>query len=905
MESDLALRQKGARLKMNFRPGACVIDSEVSGKLGNGNLIYNDADIVADKLGLSFDYSHNAHTFLISDIEGEVQIGKDDSAEKYLLAGEELNFTNIKNNEAKFDIWLGAAKRDIIRLAGTTTTTPTSEDGEELIAFNFDPSLTHFGDVHPSKVELVLKDWTQLHIFKLDCLLSLKTILQDLQTLGRTGLIPLPESLKKNFEAITEAEGKFEISLNYDAKASSFSYHATGDKVAMGNHTFNKCSLHGKKKGSTWAIDQLQLDELSLAADLVRLGNSWKINFLGLRAGESLLVGMEGEYLDNADYFEGKVNLLEINFARLNEWPSLKDFVAEFNPKGQLRGSGQLKLTPSESSKLGIGVEALINGSLRNGEFLGLVFEDTQNTLFQVQSDKEIAIHQLKTVLKSPETNTPLAELHLEKFNYQFQKEDTKLENLHFTIETDALSETLDALKKAFPEAMTPKVAEVIGDLKSAGTLAGSLSMHKYASGTEFKIALADDEYRFNDDMHRLDNMVLTYNKNRLVLRTGYYFDRHHFWLTAETNGPEFNQGTLSLIDLVQNPYKDPLKLNWSLDPADGFIIHDARGHFAGMDVDLRSHPNHPSNNEYIYLAGTIDLEPETTAMLISPELAAKAREWKLREGLRVSGLWSLGKGEKLEDNSPNLHFHGHLEGDDFRIKGYRFEKMVGYLTLSPGMVQLQNLQIHDSSVQVTIPSIDIYKTQNDSWYLNLPKLTAQNFRPSILREENIEVAGPMKPLVVTLFEIEDLQGDLSNSALLTGKGRLQFTNPPKKNLQNTIFAIPGEILTRLGLNLTVLNPVTGTIHFEVNKGYFVLTKFKDVYSESKLSKFFLSHKGGSSYVDFDGRVHLLIRMRQYNLFFKLAELFTVTVGGSIDKPTYSLTKQAQTAQIDSLKEEK
>ena len=893
VESELALRQNGAHLTMNFKPGSCTVNSQISGIMHDGTLLYADSDIVADKLSMNFDYDHKTHNFVITDLSGEVQIGKETAGDKYILTGEEINFTNLKKNEAKFDVWLGASKRDIIRLAGKTTTTTATEDNEELITFNFDRSLTHFGDVHPTKIDLVLKDWTQLHLFKLDCLLSLKTILQDLQTLGRTGLFPLPQKLKTKFEAATEAEGEFKISLNYDANGSSFSYHASGDKVAFGQHQFKKFSLHGKKKNSTWAIDQLQVDELSIAADLVRLTNSWKINFLGLRAGESILVGMEGEYVDNAPFFEGKVNLLEVNFAQLNEWPSLKEFISEFHPKGHLRGSGQVKISASEGSRTGLNVDALINGSLRNWEFLGLPFEDTQNTSFQLQSDKEISIHQLTTVLKSPQTQANLVDLHLDKISYQFQKEDTKLENLHFSLPTEKLSHTLKTLQETFPDALSPKATRVIQELKSSGTLSGAISMHKSPSATEFKVALTDDTYRFNDKFHKLDNMTLTYNKSHLLLRTGYFYDNYHFWLIADTNESNLKSGTLSLVDIVPVSDKASLKLNWTLEPDDGFIIHDAHGYFAGMDVDLRSNPNHPSNKEHIHLSGTVGFKPEITAALISPELLKKATDWKLSDGYRLNGHWTLGKTEKQEESPPDIHFHGNLEGSDFKFKGYRLEHLLAHIAVTPGMIRIQNLQVNDPSMQLHIPSIDIYKTEHQTWYMTLPKLTAQNFRPSLLRETDVQAAGPVKPLLVTEFEIENLQGDLSDSAHLTGKGKLVFTNPPKKNLQNTIFAIPGEILTRLGLNLTVLNPVTGSIQFDINNGFFMLKKFKDVYSESKLSKFVISSRNGPSYVDFDGNIHLTIRMRQYNLFFKLAELFTVSVGGTLEKPTYSLSKQA------------
>jgi hypothetical protein len=80
-----------------------------------------------------------------------------------------------------------------------------------------------------------------------------------------------------------------------------------------------------------------------------------------------------------------------------------------------------------------------------------------------------------------------------------------------------------------------------------------------------------------------------------------------------------------------------------------------------------------------------------------------------------------------------------------------------------------------------------------------------------------------------------------------------------------------------------------------MNKKKIYLTKFKDVYSEGKLSRFYLPNAPYSSYVDFDGNLHMQIRIKQYNLFFKLAELFTISIQGTCQHPTYTLHTQHDT----------
>jgi hypothetical protein len=224
-------------------------------------------------------------------------------------------------------------------------------------------------------------------------------------------------------------------------------------------------------------------------------------------------------------------------------------------------------------------------------------------------------------------------------------------------------------------------------------------------------------------------------------------------------------------------------------------------------------------------------------------------------------------------------------------VKGYQFQTVSAWVDYIPRNLSFSQMRIDDPAGVMQIPQVNLFQDAQGGWQVNIPQIVVSNLRPSLLQEAGMPPVTLGKALLVRQMEIQNLVGHCSDLATLRGTGKLLFINPPKKNLQNTIFAIPAEILTMIGLDLTVLNPISGTILFDIRDGKSHLTKFKDVYSEGKLSKFNLSN-ASQSYLDFDGNLNVQIRMKQYNLFFKLAELFTVNIRGTLLNPDYSLKRQ-------------
>ena len=853
-----------------------------------------NADVALHELSMNFEYDHDANTLDFADIQGTLLVGKPDHVEEYSLAGDHVRFVDYVHNKGEFDVWVGDKKRDVLRLVGKTIPVTSKTDGE-YVEFILNHDLTHFGDVHPSKFHLIMKNWSEIDTFRLDLDFSLSTLLHDLQRFSRTGLFFLSRGLLKEINDIKTAGGEFKLELQYDDRATLFTYNATGEDVSIGSHQFQRCLLSGKKKDRTWAIDQLQLDDLSFAADILRTENSWKFNFLGIRGGQSFLMGLEGEYLEGRNDFDAKVNLLEVNLEHLDEWNGLKEFTNEFHPKGELRATGQMHLDISEGPSKWRG-EAVLNASLSDWEIKGLAFKDVENASWHITSDRGMTFRQINSSLLTGLKGTSLANLKLDKADYDFTNKEFLLEGLHFNASANNLEKISAKLQKAFTDAVNPKVAAIVRGSKKEGNLEGSFNLEAAPSRHSFHLSLKEGNYHFLDKDHDISNFILDYSPLEFKMLTLYRFQRHQFWLMMRSNASDLDHGELFLSDYhpdkqPSHGYVQPLSVSWKIDPQYGFWIQKADGHLAGLEVHLAHDQQAPMDKESINLAGEIKVDMHKAGVLLSEEMAKKAESWQIGSGYTLKGKWAWRNGA-ANDPLGAIGFQGLLSGTDYEFKGYQFREMSAQVDYKPGSLHIGNMRVNDMAGVFQIENAHVTKHPKGNWQIEIPAITINELRPSFLRDAGTPPPHAGKPLIVQQVDIEGVQGVLGDELSLTGGGKLSFLNPKKKNIQNPLFAIPAEILTRIGLDLSVLNPVTGTIFFELNNGKIHLTKFKDMYSEGKMSKFYLADTSTPSYVDFNGNLYMQVRMKQYNLVFKLAELFTVTIQGTLKKPTYSLQKQ-------------
>ncbi len=862
LDGALALGEKGADLNLAFHLEGLKTEMKVGIK-AEGELQKGLFGTFSN-LSFKFDFDSVKDSIALSRIAGELILEGET-----LPARGEIQIGSISQGNGSFDLSLG----EHARFVGYSHPL-LHEDQVEAIQVIFDPSLTHLGTIHPSSIDLQLRPTGQVQRFGIAAAATMETILPELKFLARTKLIPLPDKLRQKVES-SQASGNLLLISAYDDKNGTLTWQLKGNDLSLNGQRFERFLLEGKKRDNTWTIDPFQLDDLSLSMDIVRLSESWKVNFLGLRLKDSLLLGLEGEYRDGGTQFIAKVNLFELELDKLSSW--------NVKARGKFKGTGQLHVGFGSD----IEIDTVLNGTLRSWSLCGLDFTDASNVSCHFVKNQGLTLRNLTTKMSSG------ADLLIEKGAYDFTNEVLTLEGLHFDMPQERAPLFAQQLQTAFPLWFNDKTTALISSLKQEGKLSGELHMHTSPKESLLKVVLGEGNYQFQGRPHTVHRAEVSYDLKTLDLFSHYRLDNHSFWVRLNSSDPQFKEGTLLFLD-EPSPSIPPLTLTWKQDDVEGWTVQKAEGNFAGLFVSLRKDPATSDAHHAMTLVGEVQFDPTLASRLISEEAANKIKALQCGPGYTLKGRWLISKGS--ESFFDQLHFHGHLEGNSVVFKGYVWQNVNAEVDWIPGYVQLRKLKVDDPAGTFNMGTLTLARLENGLWVFEMPLIRAANFRPSLMKEADSPANLVSKPLLIKTLELENVTGYLHDSSSWKGKGKFEFTNPYKNHLQNTIFAIPAELLTLIGLDMRALNPVSGTIFMEVRDRKVMLTKFKDVYSEGKLSKFNLSNPSKlPSYMDFESNLHVQIRMKQYNLFFKLAELFTVNITGPVTKPIYSLHRQKET----------
>ena len=882
MEGEVSMHQDAGHLQFVFAPDKYDMQIHLKGALADGTIKTDYSDVALHELSLNFEYDYQANVLDFSEIQGTLLVGEPERVEEYTVVGEKICFSDYLHNRSTFDLWVGDKKRDMIRLAGETF---SHHDGSDDVQFALDQNLSHFGNVHPSTFHLILKDWWQIQEFRLIADFKLSTLFKDLQRFSRTGFLFLSRHALKKMNDIKKAEGSFKIDIAYDGSLSQLEYHAQGEEIVVDDYSFKKASLDGKKSDDMWIIDQLVVDDASIAADILRKPGSWFINFMGLQLGKSVLMGLQGEYFDDSHTVDGKINLLEVDFAALKEWPKALAFLQKYPIQGLLKASGQFHWEGNDEegdSKF----DALLNASVKNLQFQNLNFDDIQQASLHYASDRGIIARQVNTALAFG--GSKKADLKLEKFEYDLRQDAFSLENLKFLISFTNVATVLDQVSQNFPSLFAPSITSMLDHAKQYGDLEGSLNFDYADPHYGIKLMLKDGEYNLLNKKLYLSNFVLEYDPCEVNIMAKCIGQAFPFWLQYKSS---CSQGVLLITeDSPANLTENPLIVKCQYDEH-GFSIDEAAGQLHGMTFNLVKDSAKEPVSQAHFLEGKIKFNAKDAVALMSQDLSEKFGIWQIGAGYCLKGQWELYPAQ-MANEFLKSYFEGQLLGQNFEFKGYQFENLIADMKLTPKQVLMTNIHVTDPCGNLHITDLRFLKQRNDVWKLILSKAEAQEFKPSLLQKSGLQQTDNQKTLVFRELSLEGLQGTLGYPESFIGTGSLVFVNPPKKNTSHPLFAIPGEILAHLGLDLSVLNPVIGTITYEVKEAKIFLTKLKDAYSQGKMSKFYLPNNSFKSSVDFDGNLNVQIKMKHYNLFFKLAELFTVTIQGTLQKPTYTLQKQ-------------
>lgn len=881
LEGDIEARENGLHLRFDFVPHDYDLYARAKGTITNATLPIADTKMVVQGLGMDFEYCHDCQELTFTDIQGSLLVGKSPQIEEYVIAGDLIHFKDLlKGHHLDLDMWVQDDDHQLVRFAAQAR-----EKEDHLVHLTVNKALSHFGGTHPQTLDCILREWDDLEEMSLDITFDLSLLLADLQRLSRAGLANFPQCWQMKFGELQEAKGQIQFRLQYLNEQDLMSYQLQGSQIALYEWAYDQVLLEGRRQQRRWLIDQLQLDHLSLSAELHHEDPVWKIDFLGLKDGISLLLGLNGQFDLEANSLKANIHLLDMQLAYLNEWPSIQAWASSYQPSGTLKGTGTLSLCIKDDSQAWqtqLDLETQLNHlSLR-----GYPLQVKEPFNVHYESGHACQFKNMHVNILGEQVS-----LKMDQLCYQIPSHQIIGEQLIFYAEGGCLKGCLTRLAQHFPEWVTPSLQENLGGIKPEGFLEGACSFAIAPQGTSLDVHLKDGLYQFGSQQYALSQFQVLLDPQSLHFLGYCQHERCLFHFNGHANWPTVNEGLLLLSD-PSMPH--PLEINWIQSQPQNYRIRTAKGAFCGLYIDLHDFSPPEEHADWMNLQGTVAIDFNRLAPLLSQSDAVQIGKLDVDNICCLDGSWRLPikmKGAFLN----NLYFKGKAASQDFVFKGYQFQQLKAEVSYDPGNLQIHDLAVEDESCLLNCSILALVQDPlTHSWSLLMPHLKVRHLQPNLLKDHGQYRLSKHQNLIVRRFDLEDFNGQLGDVSTWQGNGSLHFINPARQNV-HPLFAIPAELILRLGLNPNVLNPVTGTIYFQLRGDRFYLTRFKDVYSEGRGSKFYLARHTPPSWVNLDGDLSVYVRMKQYNLIFKIAELFTVSVQGNLNKPRYRLWKQPRT----------
>ncbi len=887
LEGYINSREQGMQLAFDFFPHDYKLHAAIQATLSDGCISMDEAELALKGLYIDIDYNHQDQCLEMSDIQGTLLVGKPSKAEEYSFGGDYIRLKDLVRQDINLDLWIRDSSTELLRINGYTF---ENEPGLKEIVLNPD---SHISSIYPDSFFCRMRNWQEFDSFSLKSNFELTDLINDLVKFKQTGLYCFSHSLLNKLSQFDPLRGKIVLDINFDPAAHIFRYLIRGEELRGTSFDRHHCLIKGHKLDKKWIIDHLQWDDLIAHAELQAEQGYLKIPFLGLNAGHSLLMGLEGDLFLEENYMRSKINLFEISIADLKRWSCFSDFIDDWQPEGKLRAAGDMRIE-FISQEPWFKIDANLLAELPKCTFRQCPFSIMHPFRIHYKTNEVINVEQLHLSLCKEQK---CAQVTIPLLNYNPDQDLLRCPQLTFQIPSTQMGSLGQNLHRLFPDLVDDQFKESLINLKPEGEFKGSLGFERNRTGCKFSLKLDDGIYKINEQNYDLKNAEFNQANNTLHFSAFSHEERCPYHILGIINWPGLNAGEASFIDLISNTnlLHPPLNLKFTRDAAGKILIQSMQGYFCGMNLNLKGLLSDPVKSEMITLQGKIDFDFNQIGPILHPLTVQHIRDLELGSIFTLQGDYGYNSRSVGLSFLDRVFFRGTISSKELILKSFQFQKFSADLFYQPKQLKVTSLNIVDEAGKVQSDHILIKQNeQSDTWWFSSPLLVIKNFRPYLLRnvadsEQNF--SNKYKSFLIKQLELQNLHGQLSDVHTWQAKGNFHFLNPSRKNINHPLLAIPAEIILRLGLNPQVLNPVTGTVFFDMQGDRFYLSRFKDVYSEGRGSKFYLAESPTPSWIDLKGNANIQIKMKQYNLLFKLAELFTVSMEGNIKKPKFSLQK--------------
>ncbi len=889
LEGEILAKEEGIILDFNFVPKDYTLRGNIKGAVVDGSLPFESADMALKGIYMDVDYHHQPQLLEFSDIQGTLLVGKPRRVEEYLFTGQHIRLHHLSKPDIELDIAVNDHEKELLRLVGYTR-----EEEPNLSYLYLDQTLSHVSCIYPHVWKCCLKDWSHIEQFEFRSQFSLAVLLQDLKRFRQTGLLFLSHSLIDKMTQFLPIEGQGSCVIQ-SYPDQSYTYQLEGLHITRDASSEHHALLKGSKQDKKWIIEQLQWDDLTAYAELQQTTDKWKIPFLGLNDGQTLLLGLEGDFNPDEAVLRAKLNFCDINLAKVDRYEALQAFTKKWWPKGYLKATGNIEwaILPVD---LWEGLKVSLQAEVENLAFRDYSLKGLRPFQIDIQGKRSFCLQNARFAF-FPKNDQ--AYIDLKQLDYQFSQNYFDDLQFAFQIPSHDLQEIGESLYHHFPEFLDDSLKENLINLKPQGYLRGIFAIdHRNPIQRSFKLILDDGVYQFKKREYNLKQAEFQKIADELRFTAISQYERCPLQILIQTKWPTCQKGLCTLSSYNGSKlHSPPLVIKWENQPQRGLVIRSMKGEFIGCSFLLTEDKESTLDNRWIALQGQMTFDFNRLCPLLTSEMAEMIQKLKIGSAYCFNGnLWANAElGDTLLET---LSLKGNLTSHEAILKGYQVQTLQTDVQYVPGRLDLQNFLIRDPAGSLKAAHlIATWDRNKDRWTLFIPRFSVKNLRLNLLRDtesSHVETSPKLRSLVVKRLDVQNFSGELSHVDTWQAEGSLHFLNPSRKTPFHPLLAIPAEIILRLGLDPQVLNPITGMIYFNLQGDRFYLTRFKDVYSEGRGSKFYLAQTPTPSWMDFNGNLHVQVRMKQYNLIFKIAELFTVSIQGNIKRPRYSLQKQSK-----------
>ena len=899
-------------LNFHCTKGGCSIETKLQGYLEDGIFFQENPYFKIEDLYVNFVYLYPENIFDLSLGEGTLHFLK--SKNKETLKINKMFFSDLSKDSLIFDFSLvNRVNAEVARVLGETIQRKESKKLDVIL----DLENTHIVNQPISKVQMSLKDWGEVDQLEF----NFSSEFHPMVDLFNYVFIPLEELekselfLKKIKPFIASYNSSpLEFSVQFlGGDESIFKYGISTKNLSVSSFSFDQVILEGAKQGSEWSIQKLQLDEFLLASKVAIEDDVFDVKFLEFSYLDDFLLKINGKVEKDKQIFCATIDKLKGRLDLFSEVEMFRLSSKKWLPKGEFLAKGSF-LWDFSSIELNLdpfwkGIKGKLEVDSKELHFGDIQCNPLENFVCNFDLGKGFSFEKVKGEVFLDSLKKDYLLIDLGNLDYSFLG-NYSIQNLSYDIPHHLLKETAKFLGRIIPDKVNSSNNFIIENLKDSESVKGDVSYFYSEKEEKGTIFLSEDEYQVSGVSCYLKDFSLNFDQQLISLSTQFLLHETYYYFLAKLgfdddqleNPFEIALSERLLVDpfgvksLSENPDPNPnpnpyLKILFDRKNKErmdlGVGIKKIEGEFSGITADVirKTEEIEPEKEEILEGSVNFDLG-RMRPLFASPFFSSIVTTWGLENGYQLKGEWRL-----PSDNWLDFTFNGKLLGNKFQLKGLLLEHLNAKVFYQPDLLTVKDLEIKDEMGALYCKDVTLQREKEDSWQLEVPKIEVLEFRPSELKK-SLKKSKISRNLVIQEFAINNLSGRVSDSNTFVGDGYLKFKNRSKGFFKSSFFSIPNDLLSRLGLDLSLLTPVEGTILYQIQDGKIWLKKFKDVYSDAKASRFYLSQSSSDSYIDFNGNLHVLVRMKQYNLLFKIAEIFTVTVHGNIKKPEYSLTKQ-------------